>query len=152
DDGEDVYLRDGLVRAIEMLGKPGIERLLGLAESGSEKDLIKVVEAFAGLRTRPAAEAVPGLLRNPHVSIIQRAALVRSYGNYLPAPPPDLAPALKYLTDHPEEPAVVQLAGVEVLSLSGLLREEKGQKWLLGLLDGKDANLRLAAVKAVEDN
>src|SRR5581483_9552308 len=42
DESKDIYLRDGLVRAIESLGKPGIERLVSLANSGVEKDLHRV--------------------------------------------------------------------------------------------------------------
>jgi putative membrane-bound dehydrogenase-like protein len=149
DEGEDVYLRDGLVRAIELLGKPGIDRLLALADSGVKKDTDKVLDVFAGLRSRAAAEALPELLKSPHPSPVQRAALIRSYGNYLFDPPLDLTPALKYLTDHPKEEAVVKLAGLEVLSVGGLLKGDKAEGWLLGLLDEKDGDLRLAAIKAV---
>src|SRR5262249_38625852 len=65
DDGRDVYLRDGLVRAVESLGTPGIERLMALADSGVQKESDRVVEVFAAMRTRPAAAALPELLRNP---------------------------------------------------------------------------------------
>ena len=52
DDGRDPVLRDGLVRAIENLGKPGVNRLIALGESGVQKETDKVVEAFTMFRTR----------------------------------------------------------------------------------------------------
>ena len=87
DDGKDLFLHDGLVHAIERLGKRGIERLLQAADSGVEGDRNKVVEAFRGLHIHPAAEVLPRLLSNPHHSIAQRSVgafvcqlLVRSAG------------------------------------------------------------------------
>jgi putative membrane-bound dehydrogenase-like protein len=151
DESKDVYLRDGLVRAIEILGKPGIDRLVALANSGVEKDLERVVEAFTATRTRPAADAVPTLLDNPHLSIAQRAALIRSYENYLLDPPVSLEPALKYLAGHPSEAAAVKIAGLEVLSLAGALKGDKAGDWLAKLLEDTDPNLRLSVIKAIED-
>jgi putative membrane-bound dehydrogenase-like protein len=151
DEGKDAYLRDGLVRAIEALGKPGIDRLVALGHSGVDKDLERVVEAFAAMRTRPAADAVPSLLDNPHLSIAQRAALIRSYENYLLDPPVSLEPALKYLAGHPDEATAVKIAGLEVLSLAGALKGDRAGEWLVKLLDDPDPNLRLSVVKAIED-
>ncbi|HBI43953.1 MAG TPA: hypothetical protein DDY78_14040 [Planctomycetales bacterium] len=100
DDGRDTVLRDGLVRAIENLGRPGVSRLVALGESGVQKETDKVVEAFTMLRTRPGADAIPRMLENPHLSAVERIALLRSYNNYLLDPPVSLAPALEYLTSH----------------------------------------------------
>jgi putative membrane-bound dehydrogenase-like protein len=150
DDGRDLYLRDGLVRAIERRGKDGIERLVALAQSGDDRLLARVVEAFDGLRTRPAAEAIPHLLRDPHLSAEQRAGLVRSYGNYLLTPPVDLEPLADYLLANPGQPPAVKLAAVQVLSLGGTVRGEKGQTWLLAQFDDSDPALRLAVIHAVE--
>jgi putative membrane-bound dehydrogenase-like protein len=92
DDSGDVYLRDGILRAIEGLGKPGIDRLLALAESGVPKDTDNVVDAFAALRTRAAYEGLPTLLKYPHLKREQRVKLLRSCGNYLLDPPITLDP------------------------------------------------------------
>ena len=151
DDGKDLYLRDGLVRAIEGVGKPGIERLLALADSGVQKELDLVVDTFAGLRTRAAAEAIPTLLKNPHLSIEQRATLVRSCTNYLLDPPLNLDPVIDYLAANPREAEAVKLAGLVALSAMGGVKSDKGAAWLLGLLDETDPALRLAAIKAIED-
>ena len=152
DDGKDVIMHDGLVRALENLGKPGIDRLVALGDSGNNRDTEKVVEAFTACRTRAAADALPALLKNPHLTAEQRAALLRSYANYLLDPPVSLEPALAYLLANPNEPALVKLAGLEALSLGGALKGDKGAAWLLGLLDDADPNVRLAVIKGVEDN
>jgi hypothetical protein len=149
EEGRDLQLRDGILRALEALGKPGIEALLTLAESGDEKNLEKAVDAFTALRTRPAADALPRLLLNPHLSIARRADLIRSYANYLFDPPVSLEPLLTYLLAHPEEPAAVKLAGLEVLSSSGPKKSERVATWLIALLGEKDAAVRLATLKAL---
>jgi putative membrane-bound dehydrogenase-like protein len=151
DDGKDVVLLDGYVRAVESLGKPGIQGLIELADSGVQKDLERVVEVFTMLRTRPAAEALPTMLKNVHINDKQKAALLRSYSNYLLDPPVSVEPALEYLLAHPKEPASVQLAGLEVLSMNNALKGDKAGDWLLSLLDEKDPDVRVSVIKAVED-
>lgn len=116
DDSDDAYLRDGLLHAIESLGKPGIERLLALAESGVKKDTDHVVEYFAALRTRPAYEGLPALLKYPHLSVAQRVKLIRSCGNYLLDPPISLDPIVKYLASPAGQPAEVKQVGAELLA------------------------------------
>ena len=56
DDGRNVALRDGLVHAIENLGRLGVSRLVALGESGVQKETDKVVEAFTMFRTRAGAD------------------------------------------------------------------------------------------------
>src|SRR5205823_10120982 len=126
DAGKDANLHDGLVRAVEALGAPGVERLLALADSGVPKDLDRVVEAVAAMRTRPAADALPALLKNPHLTIEQRALLVRSYSNYLLDPPVSPAPLLEYVTANPTEAGAVKVAALETLSWGDALKGEKG--------------------------
>ncbi len=151
DDGRDLYLRDGLVRAIERLGSAGMERLIALAESGVKKDLDKVVEAFAGLRSRAGAEALPTLLKNEHLTPTQRATLLRSYANYLLEPPLSVEPALAFLLANPKEPADVKMAGLEALTAGGLLASsEPAQKWTIDFLDDAKAGLRPTIIKALE--
>jgi len=149
DDDRDPYLRDGLVRAIEGLGKPGAERLIALGESGSRKELDKAVQAFTMMRMRPAVDALPRMLENPHLTTPQRAALVRSYENYLLDPPVSLAPMVQYLIDHPAEDPSVKLAGAEALATGGTAPGDKAVGWALGLLDEKDGELRAAGANAL---
>jgi putative membrane-bound dehydrogenase-like protein len=151
DDGKDVVLFDGYVRALENLGKPGIQRLIELADSGVDKDLQRAVDVFTMLRTRPGAEALPAILKNVHLNEKQKAALLRSYDNYLLDPPVSVEPALEYLLAHPKDPAAVKLAGLEVLSVNNALKGDKAAEWLLALLDEGDANVRVSVLKAIED-
>ena len=152
DDGKDVVMRDGLIRAIENLGKPGIDRLVALGDSGNDRDTDKVVQAFTAFRTRAAADALPTLFKNPHLKPEQKAELLRSYGNYLLDPPVSVEPALTWLLANPKEPTLVKLAGLEALSLGNALKSEKGSAWLLSLLDDADPALRLGVIKGIEDN
>jgi putative membrane-bound dehydrogenase-like protein len=153
DEGRDVYLRDGYVRAIEGVGKEAIDRLVALANSGVKKDTNTAGAAFLALRTRPGLEALPVLLVNPHLSAAQRASLVRSCTNYLLDPPAALEPVLEFLTDRAEAAVpAVQLAGLEVLSGSAALKGARGTAWLIRLLDDNDSQVRLAAIKAIQES
>jgi quinoprotein glucose dehydrogenase len=146
----DAYLRDGYLRAIERLGKPGIDRLVGLAESGVEKDREQVIEAFLALRSRAAAEALPALIKYPHNSTEQKVNLIKSYSNYLLDPPVSLVPLIDYLSREQDAPVPVKLAGLEVLSAAGQLKGEKAESLLLALLDKSDAAVRLPVIRIVE--
>jgi putative membrane-bound dehydrogenase-like protein len=151
DSGKDAHLTDGVVRAIEKLGKEGIDRLMSLADSGVEKDLDKVVAAFEAMRTRAAADALATLLKNPHLSVTQRAGLLKSFNNYELDPPISLEPALEYVRTHEKEDIAVKLAAVEVLTATPFLKSDKGQDWLLPLLDVDDSNARVTVIRAVEE-
>jgi putative membrane-bound dehydrogenase-like protein len=167
DKAKDEYLFDGLIRAVENTGKPGMEKLLALADSGDAKSLERVVEAFQALRTRPAYEALGTLLKNYHLTPEQKAALLRSYNNYLLDPPISLEPVADYLLSLPKAPGKglevppavakelealtpVKLAGLEVLSTGGVLSDAKVQRVLLNMLDERNADVRLSVIKAVE--
>lgn len=151
EDTDDVYLRDGILRAIELTGKRGIDKLLALAESGDERDRNRVVEAFLGLRIRAGAQAIPTFLDNPHLTSEQRAGLLRSYSNYLLDPPVSLEPVVDYLMKNPGEATVVKLAGLEALSQDGALKGDKGQALILALLQETDPPIRLAVIKVIAD-
>ena len=113
------------LRAIERLGKPGIDALLSLAASGDkERDL--AVDAFLGLRTKPAADALSELLLRPDLTATQREALVRSYTNYQFDPPLSLDPLVAYLGRRPNESLEVVRAAVDVFAASGETKRQKG--------------------------
>lgn len=147
---KDVYLFDGLLRAIERLGKPGIEGLVAVSESGVDADRDKVYDAFLSLRTRPAAEAIPRLMKYPHLSIKQRSDLLRSYGNYLLDPPIAYEPLLDYAEKHPDEPPPVKIAVLEALQGTTLFSDEKTkvrcEKLAVSCLDTDNADLQKVAV------
>src|SRR5208283_5251584 len=151
DRDEDPHYHDAILRALERLGKPGIDKLLSLAQSGVEKDVDKVVEAFLRLRTRAAAEAIPELLTYPHLSIPQRVSIIQSHTNYLLDPPLALDPLVEYLKTRNEAFPVKQ-AGLEVLAVKGV---GKGGAALEGmamqLLEERDPTLRLPAIGIIEN-
>jgi quinoprotein glucose dehydrogenase len=146
----DPFLTDGYLRGIERLGKPGLDALLSLAHSGEKADLDRVAESFAGFRTRAAADALPELLSNPHLGPTNWAALIRSYTNYQFDPPLSLEPLAAYLDTRPEVvPVAGRVAALEVLAANGVAGP-KAAGYVLGLLDAKESEVRLAAVTAVE--
>jgi hypothetical protein len=150
DNGKDFYLEDGLIHAIERQGKDALGRLVELGASGDNKALDKAVDAFLSMRTRAAAEAIPMLLENPHLSINQRAALLHSYVNYQLEPPLSAVPLLEYLSQHATEALDVKQAGLEAIAVSGPLKEEKARTLLLSLLEqNKETALRLPFIRAV---
>jgi quinoprotein glucose dehydrogenase len=116
DESGDLYLRDGLIRAIERLGKPGVVGLLGLAESGVKKDTDRVVEVFAALRTRAGFEALPTLLKYPHLTVLQRVKLIRSCGNYLLDPPIALDTIKAYLATPAGQAEEIKQVGADLLA------------------------------------
>jgi hypothetical protein len=82
DDGKVSGQRASLVRAIDRLGKPGIAKLLALADSGEKKDTDLVADVYVSLRSAAAVDGLPELLKNYHLSAGQKQALVRSLKNY----------------------------------------------------------------------
>ncbi|MBA4191235.1 MAG: hypothetical protein C0467_24910 [Planctomycetaceae bacterium] len=145
----DLFLKDGYLRALERLGKPGIDALLSLAASG-DKEREEAVEAFLTLRTKAAAEALPELLLRPDLTIPQRESLIRSYTNYQFDPPISLDSLAEFLTRRPNEPASVVQAAVEVFAANGQ-NNPKAIAFVLGLLAKPDEATRLVAIKAIED-
>lgn len=164
DDGKDAYLRDGLVRAIENLGKAGMDKLLTLTDTGDERDLNKVVESFLTLRTRPAAQALPTLLKSYHLTPGQRAELLHSYVNYQLDPPLSVEPVIDYLKALPrpkEKPTTakekkmladqipVKLAGLAVLTSGATVAREKVETLMTELLDDAEPQVRIGATKVI---
>ena len=70
------------MRAIDGLDKPGIAKLLALADSGEKKDTDLVAEVYVTLRTPAAADGLPELLKNYHLSADQKKSLIRSLKNH----------------------------------------------------------------------
>ena len=150
DEGKCVYLTDGIVRAIERTGKRGIQQLISAAKSGKDVDRDKVVAAFLTLRTKDGAEAIPEMLADPHLSVEQRVALIKSYSNYLFDPPVSLTPLLEFLVTRVKEPIEVQTAVIEVLADTGNLKGAKVSNVLTTWLDSPQDAVRLTAIKAIE--
>ena len=150
DTSKDVYLKDSYIRGLERLGKPGVDALVALAAS-SDKGMSQAVNAFITLRIREGATAIPQLLNNPQASPAQREMLVASYNNYQLDPPISLDPLANYLALHSDESPGVVGAAVEVFAASPTgLESPKAMQLVLALLSRPDAEVRLAAIRAVE--
>jgi quinoprotein glucose dehydrogenase len=147
----DAYLKDAYVRGVERLGKPGVDAILALAQSGEDKSRDMAVEVFLGLRTKPAADAIPELLMQPDVTADQREALVRSYTNYQTDPPVALDPLADYLAKRPNENLNVVLAAVEVFAASGAEVSPKATQIVQNLLSRPDEPTRISAIIAIEN-
>ena len=127
DIGGDAFLRDGLVRALERLGKPGIERLLALADSGEDDLLERAVDSFCALRTPFALEMLPQLLANPHLQPGQRARLIRSMARYRIDHARQLVPGLRFAAErHPADlgfwSALTEVLCVHFAGMEGPIR------------------------------
>ena len=152
DDSRDLWLQDGLLRGIELLGSLGVDRLISLADSGRNEDRQVAVRAFTGFRARPAALALPRLLANPHLTEHDHQLLLRSFKDYLLDPPISLEPVLDWLEQHPHAPAPSKLAALESLSAGGALKGDRAAKLLIHLLPVEaDEGVRLSALRAVQE-
>ncbi|HEY2783986.1 MAG TPA: PVC-type heme-binding CxxCH protein [Fimbriiglobus sp.] len=147
---KDPFLIDAYLRGLEMLGKPGIDALVVLANSGQNTERNRVVSAFLALRTRPAADAVIPLLDNPHLTPAQRVDLVRSLSYYQFDPPLSLTPLAEYLTRKADLPPELQIAGLDTLAAGGGMTDPAAVKFVLSLLDAPAIETRSAALSAVE--
>jgi HEAT repeat protein/glucose/arabinose dehydrogenase len=152
DEGKDLWLRNGLLHALERLDSLGVDRLLTLAESGRAADLQAAIRGFAAFGTRPAAMALPRLLANPHLTEAEQQTLLLSYQNYRLDPPLDLEPLLGWLEQHLHGSPKLKLAALASLSTGGGLTGERARKLLLQLLQAEpEEGIRLAALRAVQD-
>ncbi len=150
EEGRDPFLHDAHVRGLERLGRQGVDALLSLAQSGDAGNLHLAVVSFAALRTRPAAEALPELLANPHLSPDQREALVRSYANYQLDPPVGFDPLAQFFANRPDEPVEVVQAAVEVFGTTSGTAGPATRRLLTQWLSRPEPDIRLAVVRAAE--
>jgi len=160
DKKQDDYLSDGLARALELTGKDGIIKLLALADSGSDKDLARVLEVYPTFRGRAAAEQLPTLLKNYHVKPEQKVALLRSFVNYQFDPPLSVTPIAKFLDDLPAVPSKeisegqlnsMKLAALDVLASAGKIEGERLKKTLIEMLVADDPKSRKTVLSTIAD-
>lgn len=143
----DPFLADGYLRAIERLGKPGIDKLIELALSGDAKDFDRVIDAFRALRTKAAADAIPELLKYPHLTMPQRTQLLETYRHFLTEPPVALTPVADYLLARGDEPPLVKMTGLQTLALGDQLKGERLEELATALLDESNSEVRQPVIE-----
>ena len=131
-------LVDGYLRALERLGKPGIDKLIELSQSGDDKDFDRAVDVFSALRTREAADGIPQLLQYPHLKVPQKIKLLEAYRHILTDPPVSLAAVVKYLPSVPNDQVAVQVAGLQTLALGDQPLGERLENQVINLLDDQE--------------
>jgi quinoprotein glucose dehydrogenase len=146
DDSRDRFLRDGILRGIERLGKPGIDALLALADSGVQKDTDRVVEAFLGLNSRAAFNALPALLKHRHVTSSQQADLIRSAVNYQLDPPVSLDPIAACFPEPRKETSAVKKSILDVLATPGTVKGPRAGDLVIALIDDDNREVRMQAL------
>lgn len=160
DKGDDPHVTDGLVRALEFTGKDGITKLLALGDSGSDKDLARVLDVYPSLRSREAAEKLPELLKNYHVKPEQKIGLIRSLTYYQFDPPVSVEPLVKFLDDLPAGPTKeytqgqlnsLKLAALDVLASAGKVESQKLKKTIIAMLTTDDPKSRQAILGTIAD-
>jgi len=156
----DEYLTDGLVRALELTGKEGIAKFLTLADSGSDKDLERVLDIYPMFRIREAADGIPVLLKNYHVKPEQKVTLIRSYAYYQLDPAVSVEPLVKFLRTLPLEPNKMvsagqlnsmKLAAIDMLASAGAIKSDDVKAALLAMLRTDDAKARKAVLDTIAD-
>lgn len=146
DDGKDLVLHDGLIRSLELLGKPGIEALVRIADSGVQKDTDRVAATFLGLRTGPAFDALPGLLKNPHLSSAQRVALIESTANYRTEGPMSLEAIATVASADAKESDEVRIAVLKALVARRATNGPKTAAFVVAQLGNNNLDVRMAAL------
>lgn len=158
DKRDDDYYTDGLIRALELTGRKGITKLLELADSGSDKDLKRVLEIYPALRSREAAEKLPVLLKNYHVKPAEKVMLIRAFLGYQHDPPVSVEPIVKFLEELPAMPTKevsegelnsMKLAALDVLATSGKVESDKLKKTLIAMLQTNDAKSRQMVLSTI---
>ncbi len=156
----DEFLTDGLIRALEHTGKDGIAKLLALADSGSDRDLERVIEIYPALRSREAAEKIPVLLKNYHVKPEQKIVLIRAYLSHQHDPPISVEPLVKFLEDLPATPNKkitegqihsIRLAALDVLATFGKVDSDRLKTTLIGMLKTDDPQTRQTILQTIAD-
>jgi len=147
DKGTCPVYRDGLLRSLEILGKPGLVALRTLAASGSQRQIDLVAQVYQGLRTELALEEMPEFLKNPHLTTEQRVALVRAC---MRMPHRTLDPVVLAIAGNAKEATQVKRAALEILAVPGVRFGPMSALWATRFLHDADADLRTAATNAVQ--
>lgn len=152
DDSGDVYYRDGLIRAVENSGKPGIARFTRWLHSDDESARETAVRVLEAMRTREAAEELAKAVNDSEkLTPAQRIRLFASYRNYQLNPPITAEPVARWLEEHPDATVEETLAGLSAVSMLGGVAPERLQAMILKLLNSESADVRASVMQNIRE-
>ncbi len=150
DDRSDRFLHDGILRALERLGKTGTELLASAALSDDAGTRSFGIGELECLRTRVAADAFDRVLSTPNkLDDAQLARLLTAYRYIQVEPAINPAVLSQWLETHTAAPAATQVAALESLALVGEMDPAQAMPAVLRLLNSPAAATRLAVIKVI---
>ena len=152
EDANDVYYRDGLIRALEHTGRAGISKFTSWLQSDDPAARETAVRVFEALRTREAAhELAVAIEHSDKLTSEQRIRLFASYRNYQLNPPITGDAVANWLEQHPAAAVDETLAGLNAVSLVGGVAPERLQAMILKLINSDEADVRLTVMQSIRD-
>ncbi len=140
---EDVVTRDGFIRALERLGKDGVEIVADAIREGTADQRREAVNIFIAMRSKEAAQVLPSLATQAGLTGAERLALVRQYKDI----PLNIALSTEslaaWVAAHKDVEPAVKAATLEVCRLAG----NPAHALVTALLDDVDESVRLAATE-----
>jgi putative membrane-bound dehydrogenase-like protein len=150
--GEDIFLRDGILRGLGRTGQTGVGLLVDLAVSGSAAERDLALLSLVSLRTADAARGLDAVTRRADAfEPAQLRRVLEAYRHIVLEPPVDTS-ALAALVAGEALPPALRAVGIESLALLGTLDSARFLPQLLAVLDrrsGGDRDVRLAALRAI---
>lgn len=146
---DDPFLVDAYVRALEIMGPAAIERVAAWVVSPDAAERALAIDLFQRFRGLDGAKSLERLISSEALSPAERAALIRSYRNYLFDPPLAVDALVAYANAHPDSPKEVRLATLEVLGYLAPMERSTTAALLERLIQSPDADLRRGAIRAI---
>ncbi len=150
EDGRDVYLRDGILRALERLEDTGLNLLVKrvIGRDGTERE--RALAALEALRTKAGARALDAVMQ--HADRLTQQELSRvlaAYRHILVEPPVDVRAVADWLLAHPDAEPELQIVALETLALCGSHAPQSTLPVVLRLLEHPRSAIRLPAIHLI---
>lgn len=149
-DPVDRFRREGIVRALEIIGADAIKLLEPLVASEDEARRELAVSAFETMRTREAARLLDRVIATAHrLNATRLRRVLESYRHILVEPAISTRGLVRWLERHPEADAKLRLAALESIAKIGANDPQTTLPVALELLDQDDAAARRAVVDVI---
>lgn len=149
--GTDRFLEDGLLRALEKLGRSALQPLLELAGSTDAAARGFAVRQLAALRGRLAAEVLDDVLENAAERLTQAelTAILEARGQIQTEPPVGPGALAGWIEKHPGASDGALAVALHSLVLLGRSDGDRVVAAVLRLLEAGGAPLRLSALRSI---